>query len=76
MSVPIGNSGNSHLITIHMERKESGMNTVKSFIKAEEGRLSKVVEYGTGMKIELPINKDGSIQWYEDKIRQRDNLFH
>lgn len=73
MSVSIGNSGSSHPITIHMERKESGMNTVKSFIKAEEGRLSKVVEYGTGMKIGIPINKDDSVKWYKDKTKQKNH---
>lgn len=49
------------------------MNTVKSFIKAEEGRLSKVVEYGTGMKIGIPINKDGSVKWYKDKTKQKNH---
>lgn len=49
------------------------MNTVKSFIKAEEGRLSRVVEYGTGTKIGMPINKDGSVKWYKDKTKQKNH---
>lgn len=46
------------------------MNMVKSFIRADEGRLSRVIEYGIGTKIEIPINKDGSVKWYKDKPKQ------
>ena len=43
------------------------MDTVKSFIRADNGKLSKVLEYGTGERIEIPINGDGSVKWYEDR---------
>lgn len=43
------------------------MQTVKTFIKADNGKLSKVIEYETGARVEIPINKDGSIKWYPDK---------
>lgn len=46
------------------------MNTVKSFIKADNGKVSQVVEYGTGASIEIPINSDGSVKWYKDKLKQ------
>ncbi len=41
-------------------------NEAKVFTKAEDGRLSKVVEYGTGARVEIPINRDGSIRWLDD----------
>lgn len=42
------------------------MQSVKTFTKSEGGKLSKVVEYGTGGRVEVPINPDGSVRWYED----------
>lgn len=45
------------------------MNEVKSYIKVDEGRLSQIVEYGTGKSIEIPLNNDGSVRWYEDKLK-------
>lgn len=45
--------------------------TVKMMTKAEDGNLSKVVEYGTGARVEIPINADGSVKWYEDKPKQK-----
>lgn len=49
------------------------MNDVKSFIKADRGRLSQVIEYGTGTSVEIPLNNDGTVRWYEDKPRQSNN---
>lgn len=39
----------------------------KLITKAEEGKLYKVVEFGSGQRVELPANKDGSIKWFDDK---------
>lgn len=40
----------------------------KTFLMADNGRLSHVVEYPmTGARIEVPINSDGTVKWYEDK---------
>lgn len=49
------------------------MNEVKSFIKADNGRLTQLIEYGTGASIEIPLDNDGSVRWYEDKPRQSNN---
>lgn len=49
------------------------MNEVKSFIKADSGRLTQLIEYGTGASVEIPLNSDGSVRWYEDKPRQINN---
>ena len=43
------------------------MDTVKSFIRADNGKLSEVLEYSTGKRVEIPINSDGSVKWYEDR---------
>ncbi|WP_313184734.1 hypothetical protein [Lacrimispora sp.] len=41
-------------------------NEFKVFTKAEDGRLSKVIECSTGGRVEIPINRDGSIRWFDD----------
>lgn len=41
-------------------------NTVKTFTKVDSGKLAKVIEYGTGSRIEIPINKDGSVKYFDD----------
>ena len=46
------------------------MKTAKRLTKADNGKLSKVIEYESGTRLEVPINKDGSIRWYEDKLKQ------
>ncbi|MDE7332092.1 MAG: hypothetical protein K2O16_07595 [Lachnospiraceae bacterium] len=43
------------------------MDTVKSYIRADDGKLSKVLEYGTSTRVEIPVNSDGSVKWYEDR---------
>ena len=44
---------------------------IKTFTKAEltedgKGRMHKVIESGSGNKVEIPINKDGSVKWFDD----------
>lgn len=46
---------------------------VKTFIKADDGRLSKVIDYGNGSRVEIPINKDGSIKWFDDSVLLKSN---
>lgn len=43
------------------------METVKLFTKADNGKLSKIIEYGNGARVEIPINKDGTVKWLPDK---------
>ena len=49
------------------------MQTTKVYIKADNGKLSKVIRYNEKSKVEIPINKDGSIKFYEDKPKQKSN---
>ena len=42
------------------------MHTVKRFTKADNGKLSKVLEYESGARVEIPINKDGSVKFFDD----------
>lgn len=45
------------------------MEAIKRFIKADSGKRSQVIKYETGKRVEIPINSDGSVRWYEDKIK-------
>ena len=36
-------------------------------IRADNGKLSKVLEFDSGQRVEIPINKEGSIKWLPDK---------
>lgn len=45
------------------------METVKGFIKADNGKRMYALKYGTGRKVEIPINSDRSVRWYEDKTK-------
>ncbi len=42
------------------------MNNIRTSIKADNGKLSKVIRYQSGEKVEIPINKDGSVRWFDD----------
>ena len=42
------------------------MSECKKFLKADRGRLSTVLEYESGTRVEIPINKDGSVRWFDD----------
>lgn len=47
---------------------------VKTFTRADNGKLSKVIEYESGTKVEIPINNDGSVKWFDDKkLRKASN---
>lgn len=45
------------------------METVRRFIKADNGKRRQVIKYETGKRVEIPINSDGSVRWYENGIK-------
>lgn len=48
-------------------------NGVRTYTKADNGKLLKGLEFSSGAKVEIPINKDGSVKWYDDnKLRKSD----
>lgn len=42
----------------------------KKFLKLGGDKLSQVLEFKDGQRIEVPLNMDGSIRWYKDKMKQ------
>lgn len=48
-----------------------GTQTVRRLLKVDDSKLSQVLEYDSGRRIEIPINKDGSIRWLPDKMKKQ-----
>lgn len=47
---------------------------VKRWIRADNGRLSTVVEYPSGNRVEIPINKNGSVRWFEETKKKNEKV--
>lgn len=44
---------------------------IKKWLRVDDnGKLSNVFEYENGQKVQIPINKDGSIKWLPDKVKE------
>ena len=39
---------------------------MKKLIKAEDGKVTQVIEFDNGERIELPLDKDGNLKWFDD----------
>ena len=42
------------------------INKMKKLIKAEDGKVTQIIEFDSGSKIELPLDKDGNLKWFDD----------
>lgn len=48
----------------------------KAYTKADNKKFSKVIEYRNGTKVEIPINKDGSVRWFDDNQLMKPKVEH
>ena len=48
------------------------INSYRTLTKCDNGKLSKVIEYGSGARVEIPINLDGSVKWFDDSKLLKD----
>lgn len=39
---------------------------MKKIIKADNGKVTQILEFDSGSKIELPLDKDGNVKWFDD----------
>ena len=46
--------------------KKVMINKMKKLIKAEDGKVTQIIEFDSGSKIELPLDKDGNLKWFDD----------
>ena len=49
-----------------------GLTMAKKFLKLDGDKLSQVLEFKDAQRIEVPLNMDGSIRWYKDKMKNND----
>ena len=38
----------------------------RTLIKADSGKLYKVIEYESGARVEIPITSSGEVNWFDD----------
>ena len=46
---------------------------MKKWIKAEDGKVSQVIEFDSGSKVELPLDKDGNVKWFDDELLRKES---
>jgi hypothetical protein len=39
---------------------------MKKWIKADNGRVTQVIKFDDGSKMELPLDKNGNLKWFDD----------
>ena len=39
---------------------------MKKWIKAEDGKVSQMIEFESGSKIEIPLTQSGEVKWFDD----------
>lgn len=50
------------------------ISTRAELTKEGNGKLSKVLDWGNGHRVEIPINPDGSVKWFDDsKLLKKTN---
>ena len=48
----------------------------RTLTKCEAGKLSKVIEYGSGARVEIPITSSGEVRWFDDTKLLKDRVPH
>ena len=46
---------------------------MKKWIKAEDGKVSQVIEFDNGSKIELPLDKNGNVKWFDEELLRKES---
>ena len=41
--------------------------TYRTLLKCDDGKLYKVIEYKSETRVEVPVEKDGSVKWFDDR---------
>lgn len=48
---------------------------MKKIIKADNGKVTQVIEFDSGSKIELPLDKNGNLKWFDDtKLLRKESI--
>ena len=39
---------------------------MKKWIKSEDGKVTQVIEFDNGTRVEIPLDKNGEVKWFDD----------
>lgn len=49
---------------------------MKKWIKADNGRVTQVIEFDDGSKMEMPLDNQGKLKWFDDtKLMKKSSDF-
>nr|DAH23423.1 MAG TPA: hypothetical protein [Bacteriophage sp.] len=48
---------------------------MKKWIKADNGRVTQVIKFDDGSKMELPLDKNGNLKWFDDELLRKDKRY-
>lgn len=54
------------------EKYEVRTTATLSIMVKEDGRMYRVAEYDSHVRVEVPINPDGTVKWFDDSKLLRD----
>lgn len=46
---------------------------MKKWIKADNGRVKQVIKFDDGSKMELPLDNQGNLKWFDDELLRKEN---
>lgn len=42
---------------------------MKKYIKCDDGKVSQVLEFDSGNRVELPLDRNGSVKWLKESVK-------
>lgn len=48
---------------------------MKKWIKVDNGRVTQVIKFDDGSKMELPLDKNGNLKWFDDELLRKDKRY-
>ncbi len=46
---------------------------MNTWIKADNGRVTQVIKFNNGSKMELPLDKNGNLKWFDEELLRKEN---
>ena len=46
----------------------------KRILKADNGKVTQVIEYESGTRVEIPLDRTGQVKWFDDNKLLKKNL--
>ena len=46
---------------------------MKKWIKANNGRVTQMIEFDDGSKMELPLDNNGNLKWFDDELLRKES---